>query len=208
MIGPGAGILAADDIARAYPWPAEGSWVCAMMVTSLDGAPAGPDGRSGSISSPADRAVLIEARRLSDVVLIGARTLRAERYNPMRAKPGDAAERELLGLAPAPVVAVVSASLDLPRSEPFFSESTVTPIVVAVDSVDTGRLRVAREHGEVVTLPRPSVLSTDLIHSSESRGLARIVCERRPRLLAQLSCYGLIDEADMTGGMPALFLDP
>ena len=198
VIGPRTGILAANDLAWAYPWPDEGSWVRAMMVTTLDGSPAGPDGRSGSISSPADRAVLIEARRLSDVVLIGAGTLRAERYNPMRAKPSDAAERERLGLAPAPVVAVVSATLDLPWSEPFFSDSAVTPIVVTVDSVDAGRLRVAREHADVVALPGPSVLSTDLIRCLESRGLARIVCEGGPRMLAQLSSAGLIDEADIS----------
>ena len=198
VIGPRTGLLSPDDLAWAYPWPAEGRWVRAMMVTTLDGAPAGPDGRSGSISSPADRAVLVEARRLSDVVLIGAGTLRAERYNPMRAKPADAAERERLDLAPAPVVAVVSASLDLPWSDPFFSESAVSPIVVTVDSVEDGRLRAAREHAHVIALPGSSVRPDELIRALESRGLTRIVCEGGPRLLAGLSGAGLIDEADIS----------
>ena len=198
LIGPRTGMLSPEDLGWAYPWPVEGRWVRAMMVASLDGAPAGPDGRSGSISSPADRAVLVEARRLSDVVLIGAGTLRGERYNPMRAKAADADERARLGLAPAPVVAVVSVSLDLPWSDPFFSESAVTPIVVTVDSVEDGRLRAAQEHADVIALPGTSVLPDALIRSLESRGLNRIVCEGGPRLLAQLSGAGLIDEADIS----------
>ena len=198
VIGPRTGRLSSEDLGWAYPWPGEGRWVRAMMVTSLDGAPAGPDGRSGSISSPADRAVLVEARRLSDVVLIGAGTLRAERYNPMIAKPADADERSRLGLAAAPVVAVVSASLDLPWADPFFSESAVTPVVVTVDSVEGGRLRTAREHADVIALPGTSVRPDELIRALESRGLNRIVCEGGPRLLAQLSGAGLIDEADIS----------
>lgn len=198
MVGPRTGLLSSDDLVWAYPWPEEKRWVRAMMVMTLDGAPAGPDGRSGSISSPADRAVLLEARRLSDVVLIGAGTLRAERYNPMRAKPADADERARLGLAPAPVVAVVSASLDLPWTDPFFSESAVTPIVVTVDSVDDRRLGAARELADVLVLPGASVNPDELIRALETRGLSRIVCEGGPRLLAQLSGAGLIDEADIS----------
>ena len=66
--------------------------------------------------------MLAETRRLSDAVLIGAGTLRAERYTPMRGRTDARPERESLGLAPAPVLAVVSGSLDLPWDEPVFSE--------------------------------------------------------------------------------------
>lgn len=49
------------------------------MVTSLDGAVA-VDGRSGPMSSPADRLVLTTLRSSSRLVLVGAGTVRAEGY--------------------------------------------------------------------------------------------------------------------------------
>ena len=50
------------DISDAYDWPAD-RWVRACMVMGLDGSIAGPDGLSGSISSPTDRGVLAAIRR-------------------------------------------------------------------------------------------------------------------------------------------------
>jgi riboflavin biosynthesis pyrimidine reductase len=45
---------------------------------SLDGSAAGPDGTSSSLTMGADRAVLGAIRAESDLVLVGAATLRAE----------------------------------------------------------------------------------------------------------------------------------
>ena len=74
------------DVGEAYAWPA-GAWTRAMMLTTLNGAIAGPDGLSGSISSATDHLIFAEVRRLADVILVGAGTIRAERYKPMRARP-------------------------------------------------------------------------------------------------------------------------
>lgn len=53
------------------------------MVTSLDGAVA-VDGRSGPMSSPADRLVLATLRSSAQLVLVGAGTVRAEGYRVPR----------------------------------------------------------------------------------------------------------------------------
>jgi riboflavin-specific deaminase-like protein len=198
MVGPMSGALDATALAQAYPWPAGRPWLRSMMLMTLDGAVAGPDGLSGSISAPADRLVLSEVRRLADAVLIGAGTLRAERYRPLRAKPADLVERSGLSLADAPVVVVVSASLDLPWEEPFFAESSVTPIVITVASVEPGRLRAARERADVIVLEGQAANATEVIAALHARGLMRIVCEGGPRLLAGLTAAGLVDEADLT----------
>lgn len=197
VIGPHLGTLGADGLAQAYPWPASGRWVRAMMVTTLDGSATGPDGLSGSISSRADRAVLAETRRLCDAVLIGAGTLRAERYRPMMAKAADARERADLGLAPAPVVAVVSGSLDLPWEEPFFREATVRPIVITTASADRASLGTARQHADVIAMPGNDVSAVAIVEALVDRGLHRIVCEGGPSLLRSLAVAGLIDEADI-----------
>lgn len=186
------------DLAAAYPWPDSTPWIRAMMLLSLDGAVAGADGRSGSLSSATDRAVLAEVRRLSDVVLIGAGTLRAERYRPMKARAEDAAERSRLGLASAPVLAIVSRSLDLPWDEPVFRESARRPLVLTAQSAPAAALAVAGQHAEVITVPGDDVDPPALVAGLLDRGLTRIVCEGGPRLLASLSAQDLVDEADIT----------
>lgn len=198
LTGPQVGPLDDDQVLSAYPWPTGRRWVRAMMVTTLDGAAAGPDGLSGSISSDADRAVFDAVRRLADVVLVGAGTIRAERYGPMRARGADADVRRTHGLAPAPVLAVVSASLDLPWTEAMFEESDVRPIVLTPAGADPGRLRVAREHADVLVLPGEVVDVAAVLDALVARGLRRVVCEGGPTLLAAIAAADLLDEADIT----------
>lgn len=165
---------------------------------SLDGSTIGPDGKSGSLSCPVDRRVLAETRRLADAVLVGASTIRAERYRPMVAPDADAATRAGLGLASAPVVAIVSASLDLPWEEPLFAESTMPVLVLTVQSADPHRLAIARAHAEVELLPGERCDPRDIVAALHRRGLHRITCEGGAVLLAAIAGAGLLDELDLT----------
>jgi riboflavin biosynthesis pyrimidine reductase len=198
LLGPQSNPLdSPNDLATFYPWPA-GGWVRAMMAMSLDGSAVGPDGRSRSISAGPDRILLSDLRSMSDVVLVGASTIRVERYRPMIAVPACASARSALGLAPAPVVTIVSASLDLPWQEAMFHESTIRPIVVTVESADRDRLLVAERHAQVIRLPGENIDLGIMLMRLREVGLTRIVCEGGPRLLAQLVAEDLIDEADIT----------
>uniref|UniRef100_UPI0035619042 dihydrofolate reductase family protein n=1 Tax=Nocardioides sp. TaxID=35761 RepID=UPI0035619042 len=180
----------------AYPWPSERRWVRAMMVTTLDGAAAGPDGLSGSISGEADKLVFDAVRRHADAVLIGAGTMRAERYGPMRAKSEDAQARQDQGLAPAPRLAIVSASLDLPWNEPVFAESALRPLILTNPGGDPALVAAAAQFCDVVPvdLADPSAI----LEALTDLGLRRIVCEGGPTLLSDLVDAGLVDEADIT----------
>lgn len=192
----GADPLSEEALLRAYPWPGSTRWVRAMMVTTLDGAATGPDRLSGSVSSPADQLVFNTVRRDADAVLIGAGTLRAEHYTPMRAKPADAARREAAGQAPAPVIAVVSGSLDLPWDLPVWRESACRPMVLTSRGADPDRLAAAREHADLIVLERTTPEA--IVDALVERGLPRIVCEGGPRLLRDLVAADLVDEADIT----------
>ncbi|MGH3266694.1 MAG: dihydrofolate reductase family protein, partial [Trebonia sp.] len=176
--------LTDDQVADAYPWPASGPWVRAMMITTLDGAAAGPDGLSGSLSSTADQAVFNAVRRHADAVLIGAGTLRAERYTPMRAKPADARRRAMDGQRAAPTVVVVSGSLALPWSLPLWTQSTHRPLVLTSTATDPRRLEEARTRAEVIAVPQ--LTPQAIIDAMIERRLTRIVCEGGPRLLHEL----------------------
>lgn len=193
----GTNTLTEEDLLRSYPWPGSTRWVRAMMVTTLDGAAVGPDGLSGSVSSPADQLIFNAVRRDADAVLIGAGTLRAEEYTPMRAKPADSERREAAGQLPAPVVAVVSGSLELPWELPIWHESACRPIVLTeVGAADAGRLATAREHADVIELEQTSPQA--IVDALLERKLTRIVCEGGPHLLRDLVAADLVDEADIT----------
>lgn len=214
LLGPTPGPIGDEDLARAYPWPDSGLWVRGMMVATLDGGSVGPGGRSGSISSPIDRAVMAEVRRYCDAILIGASTFRAERYRPQRPAAEIQAERRRRGLKHAPTIVLVSRSLDLPWDEDAFRDSAVPPLVVTAESCPASALETARRHADVVVLPGQRVDATDLVQLLGRRGLNRIVCEGGPHLLAQIARSGLLDELDlavsplMTGGGQIVLGDP
>ena len=184
------------DLAAAYAWP-EGAWTRAMMLTTLDGAIAGADGLSGSISSATDRLIFAEVRRLADAILVGAGTIRAERYNPMKARPEYQEARGADGLKSAPVVVIVSRTLDLPWQDPLFHESEQQPIVLTgMHDPSSSELKRAYAHADVQQIP--DLEARTIIGAMHARGLSRIVCEGGPTLLTQMAAADLIDEYDLT----------
>lgn len=190
--------LDADGLEAAYPWPEATRWVRANMVMTLDGATVGPDGLSGSLTSGADQVVFRALRSTADVVLVGAATIRAERYTPMRPAEDVQRRRERRGLAPAPVIAVVSGSLDLPWEEPMWTRSVLRPIVLTGAGADPVRRAAAQQHADVISLPGTTLDVRAVVAALEERGLRRILCEGGARLLGQLIEAELLDEADLT----------
>ena len=89
------------------------------FVASVDGAVT-HDGRSGGLSDEADKRHFELLRRVCDVVLVGAGTVRDEGYGAMRVSEESARWRVANGLPEHPVFAIVTASLNLdPESEIF-----------------------------------------------------------------------------------------
>lgn len=72
-------------IAEAYATPLEAPtgrpWVGLCMVGSIDGSTV-VDGRSTGLSSANDLALLLRLRRIADVIIVGAGTVRGEGYGP------------------------------------------------------------------------------------------------------------------------------
>ena len=79
---PPASPRSSPDLAGLYAYP-DGPWLRANMVSSADGA-ATLDGATKDLSSGADRQVFALLRALADVIVVGAATVRAERYKPAR----------------------------------------------------------------------------------------------------------------------------
>ena len=88
-------------------------YVVGNMVATADGR-AAIDGRAGPIGDEADRAMFMRLRTQADCVMVGAGTLRAERYGHLVRDPELRAAREAEGLAPEPLACVLTRTLDLP----------------------------------------------------------------------------------------------
>lgn len=101
------GAVERDDIWRVYAWPE--TCTRANFVVTADGYVSGTDGRSGSISTPADREVFRALRAGCDAVVVGAGTVRAEGYRPVRVHP----DWQPYRAAPPPVLIVVTRSGDV-----------------------------------------------------------------------------------------------
>jgi riboflavin biosynthesis pyrimidine reductase len=106
-------------IDRVWPDPAEnlsdddlvaglGAGVRVNFVSSIDGA-ATHNGLSGGLSGPADKRHFELLRRVCDVVLVGAGTVRAEGYGSIRVSDASVRWRRAHGMPDHPVFAIVSA---------------------------------------------------------------------------------------------------
>ncbi len=204
-----------EELAAAYAHPnGEGRpWVRANMVESLDGAVQGHDGRSGSISSPPDRRVLSLLRGLADVVLVGASTVRNERYGPPVPREAYASLRRRNGQPPAPPLAVVSRSLDLDPGSELFTKATQPTVVLTVDAAPVDRLADLRGVADVAVVGDTSIDVDSAVHELQARGHHRVLCEGGPHLLAHIVAADRLDELCLTlsptlvGGQSARMLE-
>jgi riboflavin biosynthesis pyrimidine reductase len=191
------------ELADAYAYPdgtASGDgWLRANMVASADGA-AHHGGRSRPLSGPADMRVFGVLRALADVVVVGAETVREERYRPARRRAEFAERRSAAGQPPVPVIAVVTASLHLDFSLPLFTEPVVPTLIVTGAKAPHAGLAAAAEAGAEVVIAGDEA-GADLRWVKRElarRGLTRQLTEGGPRLLGQLVTAGVVDELCLT----------
>ncbi|WP_225826313.1 pyrimidine reductase family protein [Streptomyces naphthomycinicus] len=206
----GGGAAAADrewslaELAAAYAYPepfpgASRTWLRANMVSSLDGA-AQHEGRSQPISSATDMRVFGTLRALADVVVVGAETVRQEGYRPARARAEFAGAREAAGQAPAPAIAVVSASLELDFTLPLFTSPLVPTLVLTGAAAAPDRIAAAEQAGARVVIAGEGVgvEPARLVRALADLGHTRLLTEGGPRLLGQLITAGVLDELCLT----------
>jgi riboflavin biosynthesis pyrimidine reductase len=168
--------------------------VIASMIASVDGRTA-VQGRSVGLGHPADRALLRELRTAVDAILVGAATLRAERYANLL-DADQRANRVASGLEPEPVVATVSRRLDLPTDIPLLAEPTArVQVYTEVEGeVPTQGAWVSAHRFEPGGLTMPAILE----HLRRERGAQAILCEGGPTLLRELIAAHCIDDLLLT----------
>jgi len=197
-----AGAIDSGGLALAYAYPllrGGQSWVRANFISTLDGAAAGDDGRSGSINTGADREVFGLLRALSDVVLVGAGTARVEGYR--RASIRDP-WRDLREGRPAhPATAVFSRSGDVPAGLGQARDDSGEVILVTCRSAGPAAIDRARStlgEGQVIVAGDATVDLGAAVDSLVVRGLPRMLCEGGPHLMGDLTASGRLDELCLT----------
>lgn len=196
LVEGGEGDLGDAELARLYAYPRAG-WLRANMVASADGA-GFLDGRSGGLSSAADRRLFGMLRALADVVLVGAGTARIEGYKPSRHRPEFADLRA--GRTATPPIALVSRSLDLDLGAPLFAGAPpdARTIVITHATAPAERLAAAACVADVIVAGDAAVDLAEALAALRERGLGRVICEGGPQLLGHLAAGGLLDELCLT----------
>ena len=198
----GVGTLLPDEPALvdayAYPsLPGDYNYVRLSFVSSLDGA-AEIGGSSRDLGGESDRRMVGLLRSLADVVLVGAQTVRSERYTQLRVAPDRQLRRRDAGQHPVPRVAVVSKSLDLDFDGSLFTHADMPPIVFTTEDAPAERAVVARRRAEVIVAGETRVESHTMLRALAATGLQRVLCEGGPSLAAALLDDGAADELCLT----------
>jgi riboflavin biosynthesis pyrimidine reductase len=194
-----AGPEASDD--QLAQWYALQPGIRTNMVMSADGGAIGGEGRSGSISGPADRRLLSVLRGVADAVMVAAGTVRAEGYDPIRTRDSLRPYRRAAGLADHPVLVIVTRTPTLDPDLPTFVDAPVRPVVVC--ATDNGSLAGVADVIECAD-DSGTVDLTAARAALRDRGLLRVQCEGGPQLNGGLLAAGLVDEYCITISPTAL----
>ncbi|MEO5533715.1 MAG: dihydrofolate reductase family protein [Pseudolysinimonas sp.] len=179
-------------IAALYPAPG----LRVNLVASVDGGTSDAAGTSAGLTEGADRVILGAIRLVSDTVLIGAATLRAEGSLVPRST-----HLTVLTTTGDFTGAVVRADIEPGRI-----------LVVGPAKVEERARATFNAPFEYFALDGDrAVPLAVMLTALRDRGLAKIVCEGGPRLAGQLLAAGLVDELCLTtvprllGNASALF---
>lgn len=195
-----------DDsaLSELYAHPADpgssGCWVRANFIASVDGG-ATVDGKSGALGSDGDRLVFDLMRESTDVVVVGAGTVRAENYCGVQLSAHQRQLRVERGQSEVPPIAVVTASGRLEHDAHLFTRTDAAPLIVtSADAFDRVRAEfegladvVAASGSDDRTVDEARILSV-----FAERGLVRVLCEGGPSLFGAFIDRDLVDELCLT----------
>jgi riboflavin biosynthesis pyrimidine reductase len=174
-------MISDDELRAAYALDdRETPRVRMNFVSSADGAVT-LAGRSGTLGGDTDRRLMQELRAMTDVVLVGAGTVRAEGY---------------AGVSPR--LAVASARLELAVDDPVFAEAVGRPIVITSEAAPAGRREALDAVADVIVCGAASVDLSIMVRELAARGMPQILCEGGPHLFGSLLDAGVVDELCLT----------
>lgn len=183
------------DLLELYAWP-EQKYLRANMVTTIDGVVRGPDDRSESISSGADKRVFHMLRGTCEALIVGAGTVRTENYRSLSTHgkwEQWQASRKRSDVTP---VVVVSNRGEFDPTARLFGGPPGSVIVVVPEAVAVRVRRELPDTAEVLAIGAYEVDLASVPTFLVERGRTRLLTEGGPSLLAAL--WPGIDELCLT----------
>jgi riboflavin biosynthesis pyrimidine reductase len=190
---------AADEIVAGFgldtladTGPASRPYVVLNMVSTVDGH-ATLSGRSGGLSSRADRELFHGLRLAVDAVMAGAATVRVERYGRIIPEESRRRRRVEQGRSEEPLACIVSGRLALDGDIPLLADPAAK-VVILTSSAASLPASAAEIH--YVRAERDGLLDLPaaLAQLRERFAVRTLLCEGGPHLGAQLLAAGLLDE--------------
>jgi riboflavin biosynthesis pyrimidine reductase len=176
------------------------------MVETADGR-ATLSGRSGPVSGTADRELFHALRASCDGVLVGAGTVRAERYGRMLRDESLRALRERHGMPAEPPACIVSGRLVLGEEIPLLRDPEASVVVLTASEASLPDFGAQIDY---VRTPGPQLdLAAAITELGARFSLTSLLCEGGPHLARELLAAGLLDEIFLTvspllaGGEPS-----
>lgn len=176
--------------------PAE-RWLFVNMVSSLDGATAAR-GEATPLADEDDRGLFMAMRAACDAVLVGAETVRAEDYGPVRLSARAQSIRIAAGLAPIPRLVIVSRSLRFEPAARVFGDSDHKPIILTGSDAPAHRRQALDGRAQVIVAGEVGVDPERALDVLAELGYGVVLCEGGPTLNAALVELDLVDEIDLT----------
>jgi 5-amino-6-(5-phosphoribosylamino)uracil reductase len=198
-------IVAGFELDRlANSGPTNRPYVVLNMVSTVDGH-ATLRGRSGPLSSPADRELFHGLRMAVDAVMAGAGTVRMERYGRIISDASRRRSRAEQGLSEEPLACIVSGRLALEGDIPLLADPAAK---VAILTSSAASLPASAAEIHYIRAERDGLLDIPaaLAELRECFGVRTLLCEGGPHLNMQLLGAGLVDELflslspQLTGG--------
>jgi riboflavin biosynthesis pyrimidine reductase len=186
--------LSDDELAPYYADAPDG--IRANMVQSVDGAGAF-QGRTKQITDAADQALLKHLRSQADVVVVGAATVMAEKYGPVRLDDAQRAARETAGYAATPPLALITARAQLPLDLRVFDPQAPRPIIFTLAGAAADHPELA-DVADVVAIGETEIEPASVAAELNRRGLRRILCEGGPYVLSRFIEADLVDDMCLT----------
>jgi riboflavin biosynthesis pyrimidine reductase len=197
VLPPGDPVTAAEFVEELGLWdrpraPLPRPQVLINMVSTVDGR-ATVGGRSGPLSDRADRELFHALRSAVDGVLVGAGTVRMERYGRLIGSQSRRRLRRERGLEEEPLACIVSGRLALEADIPLLAEPEAR---VAIVTPSAASLPAAGAQVEYLRAERDGHLELPaaLAELRARFGVQLLLCEGGPHLSLQLIAAGLADE--------------
>lgn len=173
----------------------------AIAAVTLSGATT-IDGSSRELGNHLDQELFNRVRQWSDVVLVGAATVRSENYFGVRTSPELDQRRIEHGQQKVPPIAVLTERFNLSPTAQFFTDTSVAPLILAPershrDPVLAQRRRALEAAGGVLLSTGDGTLA-ECVRVLHSMGLARIAAEGGPQIFAKLFAADLVDVLHLT----------